>query len=295
MDDNAEEVNLILPSNIPCSFHENKTSHYITVLARPIQVPQGSVIGILSVLYPNHFYNVHPPFHRFKAFNQLGRYSIRIKPGYYDEPSEFIQAINEALSLRHLRSHLLYNDITKKCKILLYKGEKLVLNDRLVAMLGFGRQYYFSYNYIPAKDNNDDNDSVSDDNNDKEPTGTSHSDSHITVPHGPDFSPGMFGAQAVNLRLATYCFYIYTNIVEETLVGDSYIPLLSIIHSDPSAESPEVFKNLDRINWVKLNTNYIQNIEIDVRSPLGEPVYFTSGHLILHLVIKKNRDNGIKI
>ena len=52
---------IFLPSNAKCDYFENKTSHFVTDLAEPINLKPGAKIALAEIIYPNSIMNVFEP------------------------------------------------------------------------------------------------------------------------------------------------------------------------------------------------------------------------------------------
>jgi len=80
--------------------------------------------------------------------------------------------------------------------------------------------------------------------------------------------------------------YIYTDVIENDLVGDSLVPLLRTvdISGEPGEARHEIFT---RCYYKRVNRSNIPSIEIQINSETGKVVKFESGHVICVLHFRK--------
>lgn len=83
-------------------------------------------------------------------------------------------------------------------------------------------------------------------------------------------------------------FYIHSDIVEYQFVGNEQAPLLRIV-STGEANSNLNFtsKIFDYPHYIPVARNNIDTIDIDIRNHLGDPIYFTSGEVVVKLHFKR--------
>ena len=91
----------------------------------------------------------------------------------------------------------------------------------------------------------------------------------------------------IDLNLTTHNLYIYSNIVSEMIVGDVYAQLLKIVNTRNGAYGENVFIRYENPDYVKLNSNYIKNIRINIKDSLGENFKFQSGNVLIKLHFRK--------
>lgn len=79
-----------------------------------------------------------------------------------------------------------------------------------------------------------------------------------------------------------YSFYLYTNLVQLQHVGDYIVPLLRIVKKEGSYGDLITF-TYDRLHYVPVNKQRIQDIQIELKTDLNTPVRFTYGKTICKL------------
>ena len=80
--------------------------------------------------------------------------------------------------------------------------------------------------------------------------------------------------------------FIYLDICEYQLVGDTEAPLLQVVSTNNANEN--YFEKIyDSPHYVPLSRNNLETIEVDIRSDLGEPIQFQSGKVVVKLHFRK--------
>ncbi|GFQ80487.1 uncharacterized protein TNCT_148281 [Trichonephila clavata] len=80
--------------------------------------------------------------------------------------------------------------------------------------------------------------------------------------------------------------YVYTDIIESHFVGDTIAPLLRIIPV-MSTEEDQIVINYQRPLYFPLRQNYIDCIEVELKSSSGDGIIFTSGKSLLVLSFRR--------
>ncbi|GFR19218.1 uncharacterized protein TNCT_308721 [Trichonephila clavata] len=80
--------------------------------------------------------------------------------------------------------------------------------------------------------------------------------------------------------------YVYTDIIESHFVGDTIAPLLRIIPVISTKED-QIVINYQRPLYFPLRQNYIDCIEVELKSSSGDGIIFTSGKSLLVLSFRR--------
>ncbi|GFQ99908.1 uncharacterized transposon-derived protein F54H12.3 [Trichonephila clavata] len=80
--------------------------------------------------------------------------------------------------------------------------------------------------------------------------------------------------------------YVYTDIIESHFVGDTIAPLLRIIPV-MSTKEDQIVINYQRPLYFPLRQNYIDCIEVELKSSSGDAIIFTSGKSLLVLSFRR--------
>ena len=87
---------------------------------------------------------------------------------------------------------------------------------------------------------------------------------------------------SIDLNRGNRQMYVYCSIIEESIVGDSRVPLL---RSFPlSGKAGSINESFNRIYYAPLKTLIFDNIEIELRNEVGQLIQFQYGHsnCVLH-------------
>lgn len=76
--------------------------------------------------------------------------------------------------------------------------------------------------------------------------------------------------------------FVYSDIIDYQTVGDSYVPLLRIVHiAGPNNHT--ITRTYDRPHFLRLCKTHIDSIEISLKSDQNLHIPFTYGKVILKL------------
>ena len=83
-----------------------------------------------------------------------------------------------------------------------------------------------------------------------------------------------------------HALYVYCSIMEHQLVGDVSAPLLRVlpIRGNHGQTLSRTFQN---IHYMPAKMGHVQNIEIDIRDNVGDPVPFEAGRVVVVLHLRK--------
>ena len=92
------------------------------------------------------------------------------------------------------------------------------------------------------------------------------------------------GKYPPSLNRGVYALYVYSNICEYSLVGDTQVPLLRAVPLQSSKKYGDV-ENTVFINpmYVGLSANFIDSIEVDIRDDTGKSIAFEEGRTVVVL------------
>ena len=87
----------------------------------------------------------------------------------------------------------------------------------------------------------------------------------------------------VNLNIKTHNIFVYTNIVKEILVGNSYLPLIRTVATREENRGGYVSENFIAPYYLPLSSNYIKHIMMELRDDQGENIKFRGGKVTVML------------
>ena len=80
--------------------------------------------------------------------------------------------------------------------------------------------------------------------------------------------------------------YIYTDIVENVIIGDTEAPLLRIVETAGNF-GDIIHQTFEPLRFIPLRRKSFDSIEIDIRDAYGQPMSFESGILTVTLHIRR--------
>lgn len=252
-----------LPSDSSMNyFPENKISHYFTRLPMPLDLKGEWEVGLTELIYPHTWRNIteYGNEYEYVLGNSLeladGRprngneyehddsdtKKIRIPSGYYESPNDIIKVIN--YQKFNDRISISYNKHTKKVKVSLKKYAQLKFLSGLAECLGFPPGEVVSNVSTPS---------------------STFESPFIADPHA-DFK----------------LLYLYSDIVEPQIVGDTVAPLLRVIPVK-GEDGDMIHEVFDRPHYIPVTRKNFQTIETVIRTHTGRLVSFDRGKLIVKL------------
>jgi len=90
----------------------------------------------------------------------------------------------------------------------------------------------------------------------------------------------------MNFKSSVRSIYVYCDLVEHVLVGDTKAPLLRIVNRKSDADE-NVHETFNPIMYVPLQKKYFDNVEINMMTDSGVPVPFNSGKSFVVLEFRR--------
>ena len=238
-----------LPSNASAKVYpQNKIWNYRTKLVSPILLTEPYEVGLIEIQYPRSWYSFPEADATIHINDSLTSQAthISLPVGYYegvfDVLSEFNNMVRQSIIGRKLV--LEYDRVKKRVWV---KGDPHIAfscNGKLAHILGFQPNVPQS----PSENTQD----------------------RHYAPHPMDIYGGC------------YNMFIYSDIVDYQVVGDSYVPLLRSINiADTDKQYPILV--YDKPHYVRLSRRQIEDIEIDIKSDQDQPIPFTYGKVVIKL------------
>ena len=289
-----------LPSNTNSKFHENTLSNYTTILKKRLNFPANKDwrCGLAEISYTKSWFNVSEDRNldffvedgtvfRFTDPSSIilveynpGTYEY-VKPtkvcsGHYSSPSALIEKLNKwmknTLTMCQKIPQLVYNDVKHTVKLNAGKINKFVFfpdfGEEIENILGLvnkeGIRLRLLAKWQKAKITKTPNISE--------------------VFKKEEFN----GTRCVDLANSKTHFYIYSNIIEHSLVGDEHAQLLRIIPIKNDAEfGATVCNTFSNPYLIPLQSKTFDTIEIDIRDDTGNNIQFEFGRVIITLLLRR--------
>ena len=231
-------------------FPDNKLLHYTTKLPKNFKLLGELEVGLFEIQFPVSWCNVgKDEAILFYGAPGIGNTYKNISPPYglYDNPETLIKQINAAITLTDDKQHLkfVYNEIFKKVSIHYAFSAKgriyLKMSTRLAEILGFEWEKRDANldrghreDHVPLERWIALMESV--------PLGSTRAydsrfmlDSHglvdlYFISVNPNDKGVLTGGNVCDLQRGFYSLLVYCDIIEETVVGDSKVPILRIVN-----------------------------------------------------------------
>ncbi|KAK6175875.1 hypothetical protein SNE40_014252 [Patella caerulea] len=250
MAERDDQIFLTLPSNNSVNyFPSNKISHYTTKLARPLQLDGAWTCGLVEIQYPCSWN---------KIYLKDCWLSYRSKTEI-EGPHRLRFSIPDGY---YDTGHDIINHFNKST---LEVGASLsIMKDPegyVLLLIGRdGRKVHLSKNLARI----------------------------FGFMKANEFTSSVKSDTKVDLDSNFHNIYIYTDIIENQLVGDTSAPLLRAIQVDLAKPfGTAVYKTFDNPYYIPVNKHYIDTVELGLYTELGQPVPFEFGHVLCKLHLRK--------
>jgi hypothetical protein len=263
---------MTLPSNVK-SFHDNRISHFSTILPRNLNV-RNYEVALKEICYPHSFDNIYEPINEVSftyhtTFPKFARKTKHIPPGYYKTMDDVAQAIN-ALKPRTFKGEVSFEKFgRKRAKIVLFSGEMMKLHPTLAQLLGFDDDNWVNPTSIDSWGNPPDNEPPQPENSRAEEPRMRYK-----------------ATRQGNMNSLYYNMFVYSSVCSNSIVGNSYLPLLRTINVE-GKEGDYIQKTFDDGHYVKVQSDLLSQIDIKITNDQGELVKFTYGKIIVKLHFRK--------
>lgn len=268
-----ENQYIILPSNVISNdiHNDNTTSHFITQLPKAMELDSDYEVALIEINYPHSFLDIIPAEKCSYSISVVDIHEPGARPLEFDacdssntknifsDQKQIISHLNSIRPPAFKGFFRLIKDMeTQKVIIDLTEGDAIILTKFLADILGFDKQKHFFAQGKPTK-------------------------------HKEKAFFRIFADRSPDLHIANYNMFIYSNLVTETLVGDSMLPILRSVPIDPEQRGKYITKSFEKPRYIPLSSNFFQNIEILICDDLGNPIKFQWGKTVIHLHLRKSK------
>jgi hypothetical protein len=279
----GDRFSLTLPSNVSQSFYKkNSNGHYFTRLQHPIKLPRGDwVVGISDIHFTKSWHNVEAGTVTWLEEQLTDPTSLEpddrlaaSRPDYTLQPGEKL----------YLRKRLqmnagLYDSLADVLESLrrLFDGTLLKEAVRFYHRQNADRVYLSLY-------------SDKSKGRVRELTFSEDLCQILGFPVGTWINePGYYGTMSPDINRGMTGLYVYSNVVDNRLVGDAYVPLLRVIPlASRFAEKYEnVYVEFNNIQYHDVANFQGRDIEIRIARDNGDTVNFDKGKVIIALHFKR--------
>ena len=270
---------LTLPSNSSMNYYPNNTlAHYTTALAQEVDLSGRWEVGLSEIQYPYSWHNMDESAGWIIVHKHHKEKRLDLPPGQYDTPEQLIAGLNQLFT--PAPPPYTARNLSQEPPVTL----EVTLGQPITYNLGDQEpKVVFVYHAVSQK-----------------ATIQVHDDCQIELSPTlqrmlgmPDvyLSQGSHqGVHVVDVNQGFYSLYVYCNLIEPWLVGDSRAPLLRIVPIEGHG-GQMVTKTYQHIHYLPLLQKHFRTIEIDIRKDTGEPVPFELGKLVVTLHFRKQIPN----
>ena len=278
---NAEHFYVTLPSNSSYGVYgKQHPGSYKTALERDVVVnPAEWEVGLTELMYSRTWHNVigakmtisipHPGVDRFIKTEHSHLPDMR-----YNSPHHLVTAWNDSLCPKcKLGVKLRYDREAGRVVIYVTPRFLVRLNGVASSVLGFGEYKSVVIKGKVGKDSN---------------------------PHPPElqliseedgvkviYSTVAQSSLPVNLNRIINTLYVYSDVIEPQIVGDSYVPLLRSV-VDNSGEAGEMAcVSFTNVHYKNISRGMFHEIEVNITDDTGRTVPFEGGRVTVKLHFKK--------
>ena len=222
-------------------------------------------VAPLDLFHPTEFENVGVGnFVHIFAKNQLQNpvKTVTMSPGMYNSIWPIIEFLNDNLQVGVTREKnkkntftFGYNQSLKRTTIIFAKKDLYCLkfSNDMAGILGFDSNRLYCYNDTLI-------------------------DNKMTSP----YTASWYG-------MARDQIMIYLDCVEQSLIGNHYSNLLTIVNWDHNSVAGSTHIKFDSPRFVKIENGNIDNIRVKLTTLSGKPIPFFDGNVILTLEIRSNK------
>ncbi len=252
----------ILPSNSSDKyFSDNHPTNYKVHLPKEIVFEGKYEVALLEISYPHNFHNIIDQ--KIEISYTIGRvtyvHTLDVTDGYFPTIDSLIEWMNVLLNGKGSIPSSVKNAISFRCKenSNLCKIQISRNRNRITVTLTKGLCILMGF---------DIDDDV----------------------YSKNFSESTTSEYPADVFRGLHSMYIYTDIIERQIVGDSLVPLLRICGIDNDNNGKNVSVKFNNPRYLPLSRTNISSIHINLRNEYGINLPFRAGNVIVTLEFRKS-------
>jgi len=261
----SEEFFLVLPSNAsPILYPDNKVSAYTVLLPHPIDIGPNWLVTLSEISYTKSWFNVQESKIGMQYVDGIGEevvddtQQVTLPGGYYHSPEDFVKNINRKMKewerIPGVKSAPEYVVEDRKLKIRLRMDDTTAEGEANLPSWGDKRKFTASF----------------------EP----QIQEVLGIANLPAQRP-------IHLNQGWGNLYVYSDIVEESIVGDVTAPLLRVIGTDTQAPfGTQITVSFDDEQYRRVSRHSFQEINIYLANDQGKRPHFHFGRVTVTLKFK---------
>jgi hypothetical protein len=262
-----------LPSNAcMTTFPTNTVSNYTTRLPSPLELSGQWEVGLVEIIYPRTWYNVLKGECYIDILNERGENHIRLpmQEGYYSSANEIIDTIKAILRGAVEGIDIGMGDTKTKVVINLERKTGVTLEGIDIGLADRTRKVNVNLSRnIGLR--------------------LSPELAHILGFEKTKLGSGRqhIGVSAADVNRAYTSLFVYCDLVQESIVGDTKAPLLRTLNVE-GQYGDIVQKIYNNPIYVPLQKTHFDTVEINIKTENGQPVPFMSGKAIVTLHFRRS-------
>jgi len=226
----------------------NTAAKFTTELPSAIELNGDWEAGLAEITYPRSFCNVEDDECFVEVHEWADEFLLTLPKGYYKSVSDVISTLTSQLGRNDYAISFKYDAITLKTTMKVAPRKIVEMSPSLSHMLGFSTCSF---------------------------RGDRQSDSVTT------FESDLFP----DSRLGSTSMYVYCDVIEPVVVGDSKVQLLRTL---PFLDKPEAHQSFTNPLYVPVQKKHFDSIEVNIITDTGDPVSFTVGKSIVVLHFRRS-------
>ena len=235
-----------LPSNASMQTYPNNTlSHYFTTIHKRIALQGQWECGLSELHYIRAWLNIKGL--KLRVIDGETVKDIIIPDGYYETAETLIETMNILGSIvkweNREQTPFEFEVVRKRVHLTLQNKIELLLPDVLRDILGFRDGHFRNENTVAV---------------------------------------GFFSIVEPDMTRGMSCMYIYTNIIEPRIVGDTTARLLRVIPAGKK-QGESVMMDMKNIQYMDVTNPDFDTVEILICDETGKKVPFTTGRVVVTL------------
>jgi hypothetical protein len=257
----SSDFYLTLPSNASFSHYPDNTLANFTVMLDPPLDLQGQYeVGLCEISYPRSWLNINSDqyYLTMEDHNLLETYDIYLPPGHYDSIEHVVSLINQRIPKQYKPTGpppILNVNKTEWKDVFSYKTQISKVSLSLSQTKGVHMS-------------------------DKLRDVLGFTRNHYIGGH---FS---YGERVANVNHGLECMYVYLDLIEDRVVGDTRAPLLRMVPLS-RFRSATVFHTFLDVHYVPIKYNSFDRLTVNIRNGAGDLIPFDRGEVILTLRVRR--------
>ena len=267
---------MTLPSNASMKTHlDNTLTHYTTDLPHRIDRTGEWECGLTEMQYSHTWYNVTENdvwlfLNEIDAPDTSQR--TKLSCGYFDDPLTLMYHVNKglySLGTAKTRAQMSYSSVTQKMTLHMTANILFTIPyySATASMLGFREPVASEVE-----------------------TATTSTSSLVpdSMPSGSSYPFHIEADNVVDMTQGFNTLYVYTDVVESRIVGDTLALLLRSIPIS-GRHGDRVSERFTNVHYVPLLRSNFHSIEVDIRDDMGRRVPFEYGRVTVTLHFRRRK------